>query len=84
MMITIYDYEQVLENAVKSDSTAEERTDLVRWCNDFAMNSWNGEYFSLERDKYNVFPIYKGVGEPDEDGEYVSYELIDAEIRTNR
>lgn len=84
MRFTTYDYEDVLKKAIKFDSTAEERADLVRWCNDFAMDSWNGEYFSLERDKYNVFPVYKGVGEPDEDGDYISYDLIDAEIRTNR
>lgn len=50
---------------------------------------WNGEYYSdcwrykdadgLNRDgdeTYTITPVYMGEGEPDEDGDYASYETI--------
>lgn len=52
----------------------------------------NGEYYvgwhcdefgyQLENDKrdYKIKPIYAGVGEPNEDGEYDNYEIVDCEI----
>lgn len=52
----------------------------------------NGEYyvgwhcdefgFQLENDKrdYKIKPIYAGVGELNEDGEYDNYEMVDVEI----
>ena len=60
-----------------------------RW---FALVGWNGERyihcwetdentFALDSDKeYEIQPIYQGVGEPDEDGDYLQYEVIGYEI----
>lgn len=54
---------------------------------------WNGEEWTgwhcdelgilLDNDKanYSIKPIYKGVGEPDEDGDYEEFEIVDYEVR---
>jgi len=37
-------------------------------------SEWNGECYTVEEVPY--YPIYRGVGEPDEDGDYEEYETI--------
>lgn len=51
---------------------------------------WNGEYYKgwkssklgceIEKGTWNIKPVYKGVGEPDEEGDYESYEEVGYEI----
>ena len=59
-----------------------------RW---FALYGWNGEEYNdcweVDEDKnpiddevYSVQPIYEGVGEPDEDGYYGDYEIVDYKV----
>ena len=60
-----------------------------RW---FALSGWNGEIyvncwetdentFYLEDGKrYDIKPIFKGVGEPDEDGNFEEYEIVSYEL----
>lgn len=60
-----------------------------RW---FALSGWNGEKycdcwvtdentFSLEDGKiYEITPIYQGIGEPNQDGDFEQYEIIAYEI----
>lgn len=73
-------YQELKEKAMSPESTKEDRIALVSWFerNSHEMN--NGEDYPLE-DGYSIKPIWKGVGEPDEDGDYLVYEIVDAEIR---
>ena len=60
-----------------------------RW---FALYGWNGEAyldcwetdehtFSKEDGKvYEIKPVYEGIGEPDEDGDYLQYDIVRYEI----
>ena len=60
-----------------------------RW---FALSGWNGEVylhcwetdeqtFDIEDDQeYKIKPIYQGIGEPDEDGDFEQYDVVDYEI----
>lgn len=60
-----------------------------RW---FALDGWNGECylncwetdentFNIEDGKhYQLMPVYDGIGEPDEDGNYDQYEIVNYEI----
>lgn len=51
---------------------------------------WNGEYwkgwlsdeygYSIENWEYHIRPIYKGIGEQNEDGNFEAYEIVDYEI----
>lgn len=78
--ITLHDYQMLLDKSKKYDSTPIDRTMLFYWFERFGGKYWNGECYVLE-DGQGLYPIYKGIGEPDEDGEYPQYKLMDAEIR---
>ena len=54
---------------------------------------WNGEYWhgwhcdklgimlDTDNSDYSITPIYQGVGEPDSDGDFEEYEIVDYEVR---
>lgn len=58
-------------------------------------DNWNGEYYISEKWKFTkkdgfkikdshqfcIIPVYVGEGEPDEDGDYMGYEIIGYTIR---
>lgn len=72
-------YYERLEKATAPDATAEDRLRLFDWFEQ--MNEpWNGECYTIDGFR-NIYPIYEPFGEPDEDGDYEHYVLIDAEIR---
>lgn len=75
-----YDYQELKEKAMRSDATKEDRLALLKWFEHNYQGIYNGEHYPLE-DGYSIKPIYAPVGEPDEDGDYEEWELIDAEIR---
>ena len=64
-----------------------------RW---FALYGWNGEAYyncwetdentiAIDSDnKYEIKPIYQGIGEPDEDGDYDQYDIVGYEILEER
>lgn len=79
-----YNYHELLAQATKPDSTAEERLELLSWFEQYDNTAWNGEYYDLsyfgnggigER----LYPVYKELF--DENGEHYGCELVDAEIR---
>lgn len=74
-------YQELKEKAMSPEATKEDRIELFKW---FEHNDngryWNGEEYALE-DGDGLKPIWKGVGEADEDGDYEEYELVDAIIR---
>ncbi|MBQ4542320.1 MAG: hypothetical protein IJA23_05685 [Clostridia bacterium] len=56
------------------------------WNGEFYFNCWKceneiGEFNpEFDNNKYHIKEVCQGVGEPDEDGDYDSYEVVDYEI----
>lgn len=73
-----YDYEELKKEALTKDDK-ESRMNLYKWFDRYGSNYWNGEVYEIDKD-HNLKPIYQGVGEPDEDGDYEEYEVVDAKI----
>ena len=57
----------------------------------FALDGWNGERyyncwevdektFKISNAVFILEPVYEGVGEPDQDGDYVEYKIVDYKI----
>ena len=75
-----YSYKELKEAAMRRNARAEDRIALVEWFEWFSNGrDWNGEFWDLGNG-LRLYPIYEG-REPDEDGEYTYFELVDAEIR---
>lgn len=75
-----YQYEELKERAMRFDATQQDRLNLLKWFEQYGSCYWNGEEYALENG-YGLKPIYKGIGEADEDGDYEEYEVVDAIIR---
>lgn len=73
-------YQELKEKAMRPEATKEDRVALVLWLERNIQVMYNGEAYPLE-DGQSIEPIWKGVGEPDEDGDYKEYEIVDAIIR---
>lgn len=74
-----YHFKELREKALSKTATVEDRLNLVEWCSRYDL-SWNGECYNILDGLY-LYPIYQGVGEPDDDGDFLQYEVVDAEIR---
>ncbi len=58
----------------------------------YALNGWNGEEYTRcweclgahhmdsSAEHYTLRPVFDGVGEPDEDGSYDQYDVVDYEL----
>lgn len=73
-------YEELLEKAESYNSTAEDRLELFNWFEREGNMYWNGECYQISKNR-NLYPICEPVGEPDEDGDYMDWKVVDAEIR---
>lgn len=73
-------YQELLEKAEKDNSTVEDRIELFKFFEKNCNILWNGECYRIDKNR-DLYPVYKPVGEPDEDGDYMDWELVDAEIR---
>lgn len=70
----------------------EMRVEVMNWAHDVAGvkmikledgrllhdSEWNGETYTVREDGREISyrPIYVGVGEPDDDGDYAEYEMV--------
>lgn len=80
MKVTYYNYDELLKAATAYGATKENRINLLTWFECYGRDYWNGEHYKMENG-LRLYPIYKGVDEPDEDGGFDDYEVVDAEIR---
>lgn len=78
-MVNYYDYEE-LKNKALEKRDKQSIMDLYNWFSRYGNDFYNGECYSIDKE-LNLYPIWSGVGEPDEDGDYEEYEVISAEIR---
>lgn len=76
--INRYNYKELRKKALETNSM-EDKMNLLRWFELYGSNYWNGEVYDLD-DGWSLKPVYKGIGEPDEDGYYEEEELIDIKI----
>lgn len=69
-------YNELLQKAKSETATAEDRVNLCNWLNKCDPNRWTTITYLWG----GVFiePIFAGVGEPNENGWYDQYELVDA------
>ena len=75
-----YNYKELVEKATAFGATKEDKLNLFDWFDRYGIDYWRGEYYAME-DGTRLYPIYQGVGEQDEDGDFDDYEVVDAEIR---
>lgn len=80
MNTNYYDYNELKEKATASGATKEDRLNLLYWFESFGRDYWHFDHYAMEND-IRLFPVWEGIGEPDEDGEFWNYELVDADIR---
>lgn len=73
-------YPELLEKAESNKSTAEDRINLFNWFEKNGGMYWNGECYQIDKD-LALYPVCEPVGEPDEDGDYMDWKVVDAEIR---
>lgn len=71
----------LFKEAMKTNSSKNDRLALLEFIeNDYHDWGWNGESYDLYNG-YRIYPVYEGDGEPDEDGDFASYKLVNAEIK---
>ena len=80
MTVNYYNYKELAEKATAYGATKEDRINLFNWFECYGRDYWNGEHYTMENG-VRLCPIYQGVGEPDADGGFDDYEIVDAEIR---
>lgn len=74
--MTIYDYQELKEKALSTDSTQADINNLGEWFELYGDKYWNGEYYSVDDNR--LYPIYKRI---DDDELEEQYEIIGYEIR---
>ena len=81
--ISRYDYSTLVEN-YKNATTQQDKQNCLDclgvWFREFGSCYWNGEFYTCKELNGNIRPVYVGVGEPDEDGGFLEYEISHYEL----
>ena len=72
-------YNDLVKKALKPNATFEDKANLLCWLEQYGEN-WNGESYTIDKN-HSLYPIYQGVGAPDEDDDFDEFMLVDIEIR---
>lgn len=74
--MTIYDYQELKEKALSTDTTQADINNLGEWFEQYGNKYWNGEYYSVDNNR--LYPIYQRI---DDDELEEQYEIVGYEIR---